>query len=182
MENKELSQLIENQQTPLYVFDLGELKRRISFLRSHLPQNVQICYAMKANSFIVKDVSKQVDGLEICSPGEYRICKRLGLPVEQYVISGVYKEDALMEEMISAEEQPEHYTVESLTQFTLLRDTAKRIGKKIPVLLRLTSGNQFGMDQTDVEQLIRDYKKDDYIHICGIQFFSGTQKTSLKKM
>ena len=74
------------------------------------------------------------------------------------------------------------YTAESVNQFHILYEGAKKAERKIPVLLRLTSGNQFGLDEADLERIIAEYKDSEYVDICGIQFFSGTQKTSLKKL
>ena len=74
------------------------------------------------------------------------------------------------------------FTVESLNQFELLHKAAKDAGRKITVLLRLSSGNQFGLDKKDLIKLIVDYKDDEWIDFAGIQFFSGTQKNSLKKV
>ena len=50
------------------------------------------------------------------------------------------------------------------------------------MLLRLTSGNQFGLDESELEPIIESYKDDKFVNIKGIQFFSGTQKNSLKKL
>ena len=86
MNIKEMEALVQRKGTPSYVFDLGVLKSRIAFLRAHLPEQVELCYAVKANTFIVRELSEWVDWLEICSPGEYQICKTLKIPEEKYVI------------------------------------------------------------------------------------------------
>ena len=50
------------------------------------------------------------------------------------------------------------------------------------MLLRLTSGGQFGMDGMHIENIVANRQKYPWISFEGIQYFSGTQKTSLKKM
>lgn len=182
MENKEIEELLKTEKTPLYVFDLKELKNRIGFLKRQLPDNVEICYAVKANTFIVEEAEKWVDWLEICSPGEYQICKKTGLPSEKFVISGVNKDSRHIEELVANQRNIGYYTVESVNQFFVLREAAKKNSKRIDLLLRLTSGNQFGLDETELERLISEYGQDDFVQICGIQFFSGTQKNSIKKL
>ncbi len=206
----------QNVRTPLYVFDLGELERRIAFLRANLPSQVELCYAVKANPFIVKQASVLADGLEICSPGEYRICRNLGITTEKFVISGVNKNVEWLEELVGAKQQPSCYTIESWQQLEQMRalwmqrclsefvedgehrnglsefcacamddrawESKRDVPRKLRILLRLTSGNQFGLDEANLEQMIAKYKDDNYVEICGIQFFSGTQKTSLKKI
>ena len=180
MTTEQILSLTEKEPTPLYVFDLGELSRRIAYLKSVLPEKTELCYAVKANTFIIQKAAELVDYLEICSPGEYRICEALSVPHEKYVISGVNKQAGFIEELVAEKSPIAVFTAESKNQFFLLRNAAR--GRKLPVLLRLTSGTQFGLDEADLFEVIRDYKDDPYIDICGIQYFSGTQKNSLKKL
>ena len=79
--------------TPAYVFDLDELKDRLQMIRRCLGNRIRLCYAMKANPFLVAPLQNFVDKYEVCSPGEFRICERHQIPMEQIVLSGVYKED-----------------------------------------------------------------------------------------
>ena len=65
--------ILSAYQTPLYVFDMKNLKERIGFLRSRLPEDVSLCYAVKANPFILGRMEKWIDRFEVCSPGELRI-------------------------------------------------------------------------------------------------------------
>lgn len=182
MDDIRISQLLETEKTPFYVFDLDELLGRVRFLRRHLPDKIKLCYAVKANTFILKEISSEIDRLEICSPGELRICQKLKLPTEKFVISGVYKEASVMEQLISDENTAGYFTVESMSQFKLLYEAAVKKRKTINLLLRLTSGNQFGLEEHEIEKLIDRYKNDSYVAIRGIQYFSGTQKNSLKRL
>lgn len=177
-----LRRILQCEKTPFYVFDLAALKQRIRFLRQNLPKEVELCYAVKANTFILEEVSALVDRLEICSPGEYRICEALRLPREQYLISGVNKEASFIESLLQAPAAAGEFSVESQNQFQLLRHAAKKAEKRISVLLRITSGNQFGLDEADVFRLIGDYRNDPWVEIRGLHYFTGTQKTSLKKL
>jgi len=67
------------QDTAYYVFDFRALGQRIDDLRSLLGENIQLAYAIKANPFLVKGALPKVERLEICSPGESRICDALGV-------------------------------------------------------------------------------------------------------
>lgn len=174
--------LIKKEETPLYVFDTEKARQRILTLRESLPENVELCYAIKANTFILKDIEDVIDYFEICSPGEFRICKKAKLSQGKYVISGVYKEPHFIEELVSKNEAIGCYTVESINQFVLLRNAAVKAERKIRVLLRLTSGNQFGLDQEALISLIDGYRDDRWLSIVGIQYFTGTQKKSEKKL
>ncbi len=170
------------QHTPAYVFDCSVLRSRIQYLRSALPENVRLCYAVKANTFIVKELADLVDCLEICSPGELSVCSGLGIDHSRYVLSGVYKDPDLFQSMIARGDTDGVFTAESMHQLEMLQTFAADSGRTLRVLLRLTSGNQFGMNKEEVESVIASADRYDAIHIQGIQFFSGTQKTSLKKM
>ena len=44
----------------------------------------------EANPFLVN--TAVLDRYEVCSPGEFAICERLGIPMSKIVLSGVYKE------------------------------------------------------------------------------------------
>jgi len=72
------------------------------------------------------------------------------------------------------------YTAESPAQYQLLSELARERGVILPVLLRLSSGNQFGMSREDLEQLIRGRKQHPEIKIAGLHYFSGTQKKRKK--
>ena len=68
------------------------------------------------------------------------------------------------------------FTVESPQQLGLLRQCAQEGDRKIPVLLRVTSGNQFGMDWDVVRQIILRREEMPELNLRGIQYYSGTQK------
>ena len=55
MKEEHIKQIIEKYNTPAYIFDINKAQKRIKYLREQLPQNVQLCYAIKANTFIIKD-------------------------------------------------------------------------------------------------------------------------------
>ena len=173
--------LLERYPTPFYTFDAGILRARVAYLKAHLPQEIELCYAVKANTFISPYIADMIDRYEVCSPGELAICTEQEIAPEKLVISGVYKTPELIEGHIASDNCAGHYTAESLEQFALLKTAAHETGKKIKILLRLTSGNQFGMNEEDIENIVKAEKNNAEIDICGIQFFSGTQKTSLKK-
>lgn len=170
-----------NEKSAFYEFDIDVLLKRVAFLKDRLPKNVELCYAVKANTFIISELKGHVGRFEVCSPGEAEICTRLNVADEETVISGVYKTPEIIEKMVK-EHSDRIYTAESLTQFEMLKDFSKKYAKRLKVLLRLTNDSQFGMNVEDIEGIIA--KRDEYEHleIRGIQFFSGTQKASIKKL
>ena len=181
MTQEQIARIAREWGTPAYVFDTGALEDRVAYLKSHLPERVRLCYAVKANNFIIGALDPLVPRFEICSEGEYRVCETLGIAGEKMVISGVYKTPDFIRELVETRPDVGMYTVESQEQLRLLQDCAREAGRPLPVLLRLTSGNQFGLDKP---VLVRAIAENDpaLLDIHGIQFFSGTQKASVKKL
>ena len=180
--NQALNRLLQENKTAFYVFDIEKLKARIAHLQAALPPEVVLCYAVKANTFITKELIDTIHRFEVCSPGEAEICRAVGVPSENMVISGVYKTPEVMEAMVADLDFSPIYTVESLEQYELFRRLAKQYGRTLPLLLRLTNGSQFGINKGDIEAIVARRGATPEVDILGIQFFSGTQKTSLKKL
>ncbi|CAH2761093.1 diaminopimelate decarboxylase [Erysipelothrix amsterdamensis] len=167
--------------TPCYIFDVDFLEEHVQSIKASLPANTKLCYAMKANPFLVGILDKIVDSFEVCSPGEYRICQRNNISNRKIILSGVYKNSEDIREIIQMEEQP-IYTVESIKQLELLNDLSTEYQKQINVILRLTSGNQFGMDATEIERVFDQTNEFQFLKWHGIQLYSGTQKHKLNKV
>ncbi|MGN0165299.1 MAG: diaminopimelate decarboxylase family protein [Lachnospiraceae bacterium] len=186
--NKQVQELINEIGTPAFIFDERILCERINYLREKLPEEVKMCYAVKANTFIIPGVESKVERLEICSPGEYAICKKYGVASSQMVISGVNKSENFIEKVVAnAIEEDEScrgiFTVESTEHARILQRVAEKSAVKLKVLLRLSSGNQFGMDEEELTEIIvRNSERYPNLFIGGIQYFSGTQKHSIKKI
>lgn len=177
-----LKDVISKYKTPFYVFDTDILVRGINRIKSVVGSNIDLCYAMKANPFIIKEIESNIDGFEVCSPGEFAICEKSEISMGKVIMSGVFKNPKDIEYAIQSYGNKIVYTVESLLQLKLIAECTKKLKKKINVLLRLTAGNQFGMDETIINEIIVNRNEYEYIHIEGIQFYSGTQKKSAKKI
>ena len=179
MNEEKLRELAVLLDTPSYVFDTDILTERARWIADTI-RPAKLCFAMKANPFLVKVLDGYVERYEVCSPGEFRICVQNGLDMKKIVLSGVNKE---YEDVRYAMEQGVvHYTAESRGQFYLVSRCAEELDRHVEILLRVTSGNQFGMSEEDVRQLIRERDKYPYVNICGLQYFTGTQKKVIKKI
>ena len=71
MNSPQLKKLLEEQKPPFYVFDAGELRRRIQTLRRALPGHIRICYAVKANTFILKEMRALGIALRSARPASF---------------------------------------------------------------------------------------------------------------
>lgn len=174
--------LLKKYPTPFYYFDCDQLTKRIQYLRSVLPSRVKLCFAAKANPFLLKVLEDKTDYFEICSPGEFSICEDLHIPMEKIVLSGVYKDPRDLESYFENNENIHLYTIESISQYHQLQALSRRYQRSIDVALRLSSGNQFGLDIDQVKELIASRMEEPYLHIKGIQYFSGTQKRRSRQL
>ena len=173
------SNIIKKYSTPLYIYNVDELIRRVEYLKDKI-KPAKLVYAVKANTFIIKEIDKYIDKYEICSPGEFDICNKLNINHGKMVISGVNKDEKFIERILSNYEIG-RYTIESLEHYKILDKLSKKYNKKINVLIRLTSGNQFGVSEEDFIYVVKHHNKD-LMNICGIEYFSGTQKHSTKRI
>ncbi len=161
--------------TPTFAFDTGALKERLAAIRGIFGPKVKLCYSIKANPFLIPAALEEADCLEVCSPGELAICEKLGADMERVVYSGVNKEPWDVERAVIADKVG-ICTAESLRHVHLLEKAGEKAGCRVPVLLRLNSGAQFGMSRKDLLQVIRERESYPHLSLEGIHYFAGTQR------
>lgn len=182
MNELQMKEAASKFKTPFYVFDSDVLNAQVKKIKDALQSTAKVCYAMKANPFIIAEILDTVDCFEVCSPGEFRICERANIPMEKIVMSGVYKNKDDIHYALDTYKTDGVYTVESYNQWVLLSKYAAENKMNIKVLLRLSNGNQFGMDKSVLESIVADRENHPYIHIEGVQYFTGTQKKPASKI
>ncbi len=162
-------------QTPCYVFDFDKFEARANAIKKALG-DIPLTYSIKANPFLLEHLPDSIEHVEVCSPGELDICENLNIPGERIIYSGVVKEEEDVHEALSIV-GVDIITCESIKHARLIQ--AENV--KVKTLLRLTSGNQFGMSYSDVEYIIANNENEfSNLDIIGIHFYSGTQKTLRK--
>jgi diaminopimelate decarboxylase len=182
------------RQTPYYVFDTDEFAKRAAMIRAALDckggRRIPLCFSIKANPFLLHRLPEGLDHVEVCSPGELEICIALGVKPESIIYSGVMKEKCDIERAVSY--GAGILTCESIRHAALISEVmleciqegaheAEFAETKAQVILRLTSGNQFGMSLDDIEYIISHPDEFKGIAVMGIHYYSGTQK-SLRKI
>ncbi len=182
MEKQMLEQFAKEYPTPSYIFDLDMLIERIRMMKKILGDNVEVCYAMKANPFLIKPIQNVIDKYEVCSPGEFHICEEAGIPMEQIVLSGVYKQEHDIADAMQKNGDKGIYTIESRRHLQLLEACAAKENIQIKALIRVTSGNQFGVDEEEVHQILSHVEDYPHVSIQGLQCYSGTQKKKASKI
>lgn len=174
MTEKELMEIGKEYGTPSFVFDIEKLRQRMEAIKEIAGEKVHLCYSIKANPFLISAMLECVEKLEVCSPGELDICIRQKVPGERIIYSGVQKNETDIKAAVTYEAGV--YTAESVLQFELLNACAMEQKKRIPVLLRLNAGSQFGMSKEDFCALVADREKYAGTEIVGIHYFAGTQR------
>lgn len=185
--------IIKEYKTPFYLYDINELKSRVDMMKKHLP-DIGLCYAMKASPILAGFITDYVDRLEVCSPGEYEICIRDGISPDKLLVSGVNKTRESINRILELGGAEGLFTIESPEHFEILEECYKgyieliekfnsldEVPEKMDCYIRLTSGNQFGVDKATLEELCEKVINSKYLKLVGIHYFSGTQK-SMKKI
>ena len=167
--------------TPSYVFDLDIFEKRVNLVKKYFGDKTGICFSIKANPFLLGRLPETFDKIEVCSPGELTICEKTGVDMSKIIFSGVNKTKADVER--AADDKVGTFTAESMLHVELVNSAALSRNTVYPVLLRVTDvkgGSQFGMQDCDVIEIIknRDFYKG--IKIVGIHYFTGTQKRKAK--
>ena len=90
--NKDILKYCANEYgTPTFIFDTQSLQDRVRAISDIWGKEVNLCYSIKANPFLISSMLEVVDKLEVCSPGELEICENLGVSGEHIIFSGVNK-------------------------------------------------------------------------------------------
>lgn len=68
--------------TPFYAYDRQQITERVAFVRRHLPAEVHLHYAMKANPMpaVVQHMAGLVDGFDVASGGELKVALDTPMP------------------------------------------------------------------------------------------------------
>ena len=179
MDKQALSAIAARFGTPCFVFDEEALAQRMREIRQIVGDSVQLCYSIKANPFLLPAMRELTQLLEVCSPGELTICEDLHVTPDAILFSGVNKTAADIAHAMDA--GVTRFTAESPLHIELLNDAAVARGRVYPVLLRLTAGSQFGMDERDLTDAIAHRDRYPGLRFEGIHYFAGTQRKKLSE-
>lgn len=179
MDKQRLAAIAAAYGTPSFVFDEDALGERMRAVREIVGDSVRLCYSIKANPFLIPEMARHTALLEVCSPGELTICEDLHVAPATILFSGVNKTAQDVARAMDA--GVVRFTAESPLHLRLLEEAAAARGRVYPVLLRLTAGTQFGMDEHDLTEAVA--RRGDYAHLRfeGLHYFSGTQRAKIDK-
>ena len=173
--------------TPFYAYDRAQLTERVALLRRHLPAEIHLHYAMKANPMpaVVQHMAGLVDGIDIASGGEQRVALDTGTNPGLISFAGPGKSDADLSCAVAAGIV---LNVESGGELERIAVAGERLGITPKVAVRVnpdfelkSSGmkmgggqKQFGVDTELVPAMlarIGELK----LHFQGFHIYSGSQ-------
>jgi diaminopimelate decarboxylase len=186
-------ELAREHGTPLFVFSEQRIRHNIARLKKTadvIDRPLKICYAAKAMSTmaILRTVKDAECDIEVNSGGELWKALEIGFTGDQIIFNGTSKEIWELEMAINAGIYA--IQVDSLYELSLIEETAKSLGKRANVSLRLVpeiesgthSGLQtalltskFGMMPDEAFAAFRNYRNSPHLDLCGIHLHIGSQ-------
>lgn len=181
--------------TPTYVYSAGTISDNFHRLQRGLSGlDLQICYAMKANSNValLRLFSNLGAGFDLVSGGEIRRVLAAGANIHSSVFAGVGKTEA--EIKLALENGIFAFHVESEPELARINHVAGTLGVKAPIAIRVNpdvdahthakittgkSGNKFGIPLTQAMAAYEAASKLKNIHVKGVQMHIGSQLTSV---
>ncbi|QEN05371.1 diaminopimelate decarboxylase [Thiospirochaeta perfilievii] len=184
----DLDPIVTELGTPLFIYDAETIKDKYNYLRDNLPSQVDIFYAMKANSniAIIKLLTSLGAGIEVASEGELYACKKAGVNPRNIVFGGPSKTDSDIETAIdmgiyalNAESLGEIRRINRIaTTKGVVMDVELRINPEFEiagVAVSLGGGSKkFGMDTEQLDTIIKEVLTFKGVRLQGIHIFAGT--------
>ncbi|EXM39622.1 diaminopimelate decarboxylase [Ruminococcus albus SY3] len=164
--------------TPCYVFDTDVFAKRAAAVKKAFGDRVGLCYSIKANPFLLAALPEEFSYIEVCSPGELSICENVGAPLDKIIFSGVNKTEEDIERAYT--DGVAIFTAESRLHAELINECAVKNGGRVKLILRLAHGSQFGMDKSDLLDIIDRREQFAGVEIIGLHYFTGTQKAKVR--
>ncbi len=181
MNQEKIKEIIALNPTPGYIFNLDEFETRANLVKRFFGEKIGMCFSIKANPFLLKYLPQVFNNIEVCSPGELTICEKLNMDMSKIIFSGVNKTYDDIER--AADDNVGVFTAESMLHLNMINDVAQKKGKIFSLLLRVTDhkgGSQFGMDETQVLDIIKNRENFAGVKIVGLHYFTGTGKKKAK--
>lgn len=173
--------------TPFFAYDRNFLTDRVALLRSVLPSNLGLSYAVKANPMaaIVQHLAGLLDSFDVASAYEMRVALDTGKPPSLISFAGPGKTNSELSQAVAAGVTIE---IESSGEAARLLETGDRLGLRPRVAVRVNpdfqirgSGmrlgggpQQFGIDAECVPELLAEYASSG-LDIVGFHLFAGSQ-------
>lgn len=173
--------------TPFYAYDRQKINERVALLRRHLPADVLLHYAMKANPMpaVVQHLASLVDGIDVASIGEMKVALDTIVSAKNISFAGPGKKPHELSCAIAAGIV---LNAESLQEVELIAQLGEQLSITPKVAIRInpdfelkSSGMKmgggpkpFGIDAENVPEVLMRIGKLG-LHFVGFHIFCGSQ-------
>jgi diaminopimelate decarboxylase len=194
-ESVDLAAVAQLYGTPTYVYSAATITDNYNRVAKGLSGlDVQICYAMKANSnlALLRHFANLGAGFDLVSGGEIRRVLAAGANVQRSVFAGVGKSEA--EIKLALENGIFSFHVESEPELARINHVAGKLGVKAPIAIRINpdvdahthakittgkSDNKFGIPLKYAAAAYEAASKYPHLLLRGVQMHIGSQLTSV---
>jgi diaminopimelate decarboxylase len=180
--------------TPFFAYDRALISKRVEELKTHLPADLDLRYAIKANPFlpVVQHLAGLVEGLDVASVGELRLALDTTMSPADISFTGPGKSE---DEIAAAVASGVLLTAESLDQVRQALEAGERMGLIPRLAVRLNppfdlkasgmvmggGAQPFGIDAEDASKVIRSLVDAGGV-LEGLHVFSGSQLLDAKRL
>ncbi|MDP4239513.1 MAG: diaminopimelate decarboxylase [Bacteroidota bacterium] len=182
-------------QTPFYYYDLAVLRNTLEEINLQTKKSAfHVHYAMKANvnPSVLRVIKEAGLGADCVSGGEVQAAVDAGISPSKIVFAGVGKAD--WEINLGLENDIFCFNVESIPELEVINELAAAKGKVAKVALRINpnvsahthhyittglSENKFGINMSDLDQVIDLFPTLPNVKLIGIHFHIGSQITDM---
>ena len=178
--------LQQGLRTPCYLYDAAVIANTIRQLREHLPEDIKLHYALKANPQpqLVQFMARHVDGFDIASQGELQLALKTHINPQDISFAGPGKRD---EELLAAIDAGIRINVESLGELHRIASLAKdhqppRLSIRVNPDFDLKgsgmamsgSAKPFGIDKEQLDDVFHAAQAHKLV-IDGLHIYAGSQ-------
>jgi len=191
----EIEKLVEEYNTPLYVYDFNNITNRYKELKDAFSgKKSLVAYAVKSNSnlAVIRHLAHLGAGADCVSIGEVRRALKAGVNKYKIIFSGVGKQDDEIREAL--QEDILLINLESEAEMKRVAMIAKELGVEARISIRVNPNvdpkthpyistglheNKFGVSLDDAKRMYIYAKKSEHLNPVGIHFHIGSQLTDL---
>jgi len=184
-----VSAIASRHGTPLFIYDRSVVEKKYSALRAALPDCYAISYSIKANpnpAFLQFFLERNC-GLEVASAGEVCQARSAGCLPEKILFAGPGKTEDELKFAIAEGVGEIH--AESELEIERISRISKELGCRTRVAVRVNPNEEgqggamrmggksapFGIDEEQLEPVLRRVADDPFLEFRGIHLFVGTQ-------
>jgi diaminopimelate decarboxylase len=174
--------------TPVFVYDLAQIRERHAALVAALGGRLEPSFAVKCNPNVamLARLRGTFTHLDVSASGELDRAVRAGYDPAQISFSGPAKRPFELERAVGL--GVGEIVCESLREVRALGAIGRRVGRDVPVLLRINPlkmpakfglnmagrASQFGIDEEEMDAVLPDVQRAGGVDLRGFHIFSGT--------